>query len=199
MNRTDTKLTNLAIPLTRQEIARLDMVAAQRGLSTGTLVRSWIDAGFGFSGLGTGPSQDAADSDLAQLRRQVSELAERLGTIESALRAGAHPAPATNGSSTPDAANGHDGRRRAGSKRARRGAGRRGPGLHDEIVAVLAESDQPMKASAIAEAIRRRGRYQAPRSGKGISGAMVSSRVSNPAYRDLFRRADRKIALKAEA
>ena len=66
--------------------------------------------------------------------------------------------------------------------------------LHDEIIAVIEERG-PSSAAEIAAAIAERGRYTPPRSGKGLNAATVNSRVSNPAYRDRFRRQDGRIGL----
>ena len=200
---TATTSSTLSIPLTEQEWAKLEFLASQRGLSPEALTRSWIDAGFEFTGLGTGLSRMAEDSGLAEMRMLVEALTERLRMLEAARGRSSGADDSVADDMSQGASRGKNGRRgqkaaghrRAGeAKRARR-KGRRAS-LHDEIVAVLAEGGQPMRAKDIADVIRQRGRYQSPRSGKGINGAMVSSRVSNPMYRDLFRRADRKIALK---
>jgi hypothetical protein len=65
-------------------------------------------------------------------------------------------------------------------------------------MAVLRDSGGPMSAGEIAQAIRERGNYRAPRSNEQVNGAMVSGRVSNPHYRSLFVREGRRIGL-AEA
>ncbi|MDQ3879833.1 MAG: hypothetical protein M3295_01975, partial [Chloroflexota bacterium] len=67
--------------------------------------------------------------------------------------------------------------------------------LHEEIVAVLQANGGPMSAGEIAQAIRERGQFRAPRSNEEVNGAMVSGRVSNPHYRSLFVREGRKIGL----
>lgn len=72
-------------------------------------------------------------------------------------------------------------------------------GLHDEIVSVLRQREQPMTAAEIAEAIRLRGLYRPPRSADPISGAIVSRRISNPSYRSLFSRTGRKVTLSPTA
>lgn len=66
------------------------------------------------------------------------------------------------------------------------------PKLHDEILAVLHESDAPLTSEAIANAVTRRGRYR-PRSGHAISPAAISGRIANPRYRGLFHRDGRLI------
>ena len=83
----------------------------------------------------------------------------------------------------------------AASSATRAAASRNGHvGLHDEIIAVIRERG-PSTAAELAIAIRERGRYQAPRSGKPLDAATVNSRVSNPVYRARFRRAEGRISL----
>ena len=191
-----TEASMLSIPLTEQEWSKLELLASQRGLSLQALARSWIDAGFEFTGLGTELSREPDGSGLAELTMLVKEQGKRLHALEAAIgQSDGRDHSASNGDNRRrDEGAASDRRARSTTKRRRKG---QRPSLHDEIVAVLAESRQPMRAKDIADVIRQRGRYQSPRSGKRINGAMVSSRVSNPTYRDLFRRADRKIALKA--
>ena len=195
--------STLSIPLTEEEWAKLEFLASQRGLSPQALARSWIDAGFEFTGLGTGLSREPDGSGLAGLRMLVEEQGKRLRTLEAALGSRNGRDSIADDVPTRGASDGDNSRRGQGAESDRRARatlrGRRKvqrSTLHDEIVAVLAESGQPMRTRDIADVIRKRGRYQSPRSGKDINGAMVSSRVSNPMYRDLFRRADRKITLK---
>jgi hypothetical protein len=69
--------------------------------------------------------------------------------------------------------------------------------LHDEMIAVLRERG-PMTAGDLAAAVSERGRYAPPRSGKSLSAAMVSQRVSNPTYRSRFVRAEGRIGLAEE-
>ena len=90
------------------------------------------------------------------------------------------------------------GRGRAGG-RGRRADGadpseRRGS-LHSEIVTVLAQRGEPMTAAEIADAIRQRDEYRAPRSGHPITGAAVSRRIANPYSRSLFERRGRQVGL----
>lgn len=66
--------------------------------------------------------------------------------------------------------------------------------LHDEMITVIREQG-PMTAGDLAVAIRERGRYAPPRSGKPIDAAMVSQRVSNPTYRSRFTRDGGRIGL----
>lgn len=77
------------------------------------------------------------------------------------------------------------------SQRARRSAG----ALHDEILAVMAAREAPMTVAEIAAAIRERGRYRAPRTGRPITAELVSRRVANPRYKSLFKRAGRHLEL----
>jgi len=66
--------------------------------------------------------------------------------------------------------------------------------LHDEMIAVITERG-PMTAGELASIITERGRYTPPRSGKALDAAMVSQRVSNPAYRRRFTRDAGRIGL----
>jgi hypothetical protein len=66
--------------------------------------------------------------------------------------------------------------------------------LHDEIIAVIRERG-PLSAAELAQAIKDRGRYQAPRSARPLDAATVNSRVSNPVYRSRFRREAGRINL----
>jgi len=73
-----------------------------------------------------------------------------------------------------------------------------GPGqspLHHEILAVMSENGGAMTVSEIAAAIRRRGRYLAPRRSLPVTPELVSRRVSNPHYRSLFQREGRMLRL----
>lgn len=107
-------------------------------------------------------------SELGEIRASLAELAAR------SIRSG-------DGSKV----------RRAGSPAASR---RRGS-LHSEIVTVLEQSGEPMTAAEIADAIRERDAYRAPRSGHPITGASVSRRIANPYYRSLFERRGRRVGL----
>jgi hypothetical protein len=95
-----------------------------------------------------------------------------------------------------------DGNRRLGARRPDRPAGtrtaatqRRRGSLHNEIVTVLQQRGEPMTAAEIADAIRQRDNYRAPRSGHPITGAAVSRRIANPYYRSLFERRGRSVGL----
>jgi hypothetical protein len=66
--------------------------------------------------------------------------------------------------------------------------------LHDEIIAVISEKG-PATASEIADAIRDRNRYRAPRSSRPLDAAMVNGRISNPVYRARFVRVGHRIGL----
>ncbi len=69
--------------------------------------------------------------------------------------------------------------------------------LHEEIIAVIGERG-PSTAAEIADAIRDRGRYQAPRSDRPLDASTVNSRVSNPVYRSRFVRSGHRIGLAEE-
>jgi hypothetical protein len=71
--------------------------------------------------------------------------------------------------------------------------GKHNTSLHDEILAVLNERGGQMAVGEIAEAIRRRKRYQ-PRRGGAITTQAVSSRLANPQYRSLFERNGRLVS-----
>lgn len=75
------------------------------------------------------------------------------------------------------------------------GAHRRRGSLHSEIVTVLEQHGEPMTAAEIADAIRQRDAYRAPRSGHPITGAAVSRRIANPYYQSLFERRGRRVGL----
>jgi hypothetical protein len=70
--------------------------------------------------------------------------------------------------------------------------------LHEEIVAVLESSGGPMSVAEIASAIRKRGQYTAPRTGRPVSTQLVSTRVANPQYRKLFSRSGRLLSLASD-
>ena len=72
------------------------------------------------------------------------------------------------------------------------------PRLHEEIADVLREARTPLTRDDIAYRIRERGRYNPPRSGRPVSGATISARVSHPGYRHKFMRIGRRIALRTD-
>lgn len=82
----------------------------------------------------------------------------------------------------------------------RRAASTRAPrqGLHTAIANVLRDAQEPLTASQIAQRINDGQLFVSPRSRTPLSSAQVNSRVSNPHYRGLFRRADGRITLATE-
>jgi hypothetical protein len=123
--------------------------------------------------------QDRIDSavgatELARVANELSEIRHSLADLAARSRRGNNRTA------------------RAGSSSAT--AGRRGS-LHTEIVTVLEQRGEPMTAAEIADAIRKRDAYRAPRSGHPITGAAVSRRVANPYYRSLFERRGRRVGL----
>jgi len=60
--------------------------------------------------------------------------------------------------------------------------------LHEEIVAVLKETNGPLTSAQITDQIRQRGRFEPPRSKRPLDVVMVASRISHENYRHLFKR-----------
>lgn len=199
----------LVVQLSQEHLRQISLAASRRGLEPAQLAGSWLQANLALAGCDGDPSADGFD--IAGLAEQIGEVERallqheaQLATIERLLSLQG-VGPNSPGRTTPGRAS----RRRndlAGSERSSRmqidrgskyasGAAPRTISLHDEIVDILKKSGGPMSAGDIAEAVCRRGRYKAPRSDKPVSGATISSRVSNPVYRDLFRHANRRITL----
>ncbi len=68
--------------------------------------------------------------------------------------------------------------------------------LHDAIIRVLLDADEPLTANDIAGRIRERNLFEPPRSGHELRGGQVSARVGNATYRGRFLRREGRIWLK---
>jgi len=198
----------MSIRLDPRRVGVLKRLAAETGVRPGDLVRQWVEERLDAVRQGIETPEAAAD-----LNARLAELAERVAGLEAAIGSSVTgfqpdasedsaepqlpepaPEPATATDAPAAAADAEEHRPRARTKRV--AAKPSGPriALHDEMIAVLAERG-PMPAGELAAAIAERGRYQPPRSGKPLDAAMVSQRVSNPAYRSRFSRQDGRIGL----
>lgn len=65
--------------------------------------------------------------------------------------------------------------------------------LHEAIILVLLDADEPLTANDIAGRIRERNLFDPPRSGHELRGGQVSARVGNATYRDRFVRSEGRI------
>lgn len=204
----------MSIRLDPRRLTLLKQLAAEQDMRPGELVTQWVSERVDAARTAGGGAVSAPPpSALAQLTARVDQLAQRLDAL---TRAEPATPPRAETSKPSDTATADTAEKLPQPKRRGRtaksendakveatdtdappaetnGGGER-VALHDEIIAVLSERG-PLTATDLAEAISRRGRYSAPRSGKPLDATTVSSRVSNPAYRSRFRRADGKIAL----
>jgi hypothetical protein len=209
----------MSIRLDPRRLGTLKHLAGEAGVRPGDLVRQWVEERIDASRTGAG------GRSLAEI---VESLVERVSTLEASLglspdepataSGDAEPTPETmpqpdvapaehvaaDTADAPDAAADvpAEEREAAPKARARRrtavsAAPRERVALHDEMIAVLRERG-PMTAGDLAAAVSERGRYAPPRSGKPLSAAMVSQRVSNPTYRSRFVRAEGRIGLAEE-
>lgn len=177
----------MTIRLDPPRLRELQRIAREAGLRPGQLAQRWVEERLQ---AGDAPqpvaerTPERESGKTAALAARVEELAARLDELAARVssQTAAAPAQGTNGQSRPAAA---DEPRR--------------PRLHEEIMAVLRESGGFMSAGEIAQAIRERGNYRAPRSNEQVNGAMVSGRVSNPHYRAQFVREGRRIGLAGSA
>jgi hypothetical protein len=193
----------MSIRLDPRRLAALKQLAGEAGLRPGELVLRWIEERIDAERRGVAGAV-APRGDLGALTARIDELADRIAALESApagepsLAAAApeaaEAAPEIAREAEPEVA--AEPRRRGRPRKAAAPPAPAGPrvALHDEIIAVIQERG-PSSAAEIAAAIAERGRYAPPRSGKGLNAATVNSRVSNPAYRERFRRQDGRIGL----
>jgi hypothetical protein len=193
----------MSIRLDPRRLAALKQLAGEAGLRPGELVLRWIEERIDAERRGVAGTV-APRGDLGALTARIDELADRIAALESApagepsLAAAApeaaEAAPEIAREAEPELA--AEPRRRGRPRKAAAPSAPAGPrvALHDEIIAVIQERG-PSSAAEIAAAIAERGRYAPPRSGKGLNAATVNSRVSNPAYRERFRRQDGRIGL----
>ena len=205
----------MSIRLDPRRLSALKQLAGEAGLRPGELVLRWVEERLDAERRGAGgpTGATAAVADVAALTARIDELADRIAALESApagepslVAAPSEPSAAEPEVAPPEFAPPEFEQPEQPDQPARRRRGRppgratapavAGPRvvLHDEIIAVIEERG-PSSAAEIAEAIAERGRYTPPRSGKGLNAATVNSRVSNPAYRDRFRRQDGRIGL----
>lgn len=188
----------MSIRLDPRRLSALKLLAAEAGMRPGELVTSWVEERLDAAraGKAQAPAAGVTRADLERIAQRVEEnrrlveqlLAARAGgeappEAAAPRRRGRPPkaaAAASPAAPTPEAA-----------------SGARIP-LHEEITDVIRERG-PLSASEIATAIQERGRYAAPRSSRPLDAATVNSRVSNPAYRERFARADGRIGLAEKA
>jgi hypothetical protein len=193
----------MSIRLDPRRLAALKQLAGEAGLRPGELVLHWIEERIDAERRGV-TGAVAPRGDLGALTARIDELADRIAALESApagepslaaaVPEAAEAAPEIAREAEPELA--AEPRRRGRPRKAAAPPAPAGPrvALHDEIIAVIQERG-PSSAAEIAAAIAERGRYAPPRSGKGLNAATVNSRVSNPAYRERFRRQDGRIGL----
>lgn len=167
----------MTLRLDPPRLRELQRLAREEGLRPGQLAQRWVEERLGGRGApARGESDLEGRSELAALGERIDQLAGRLDELAAQVtRLAATRTSGAARETTPSP-----------GRRAR---------LHEEIVAVLKEAGEPMSAGEIAQAIRQRGNFRAPRSNEEVNGAMVSGRVSNPHYRSLFVREGRKIGL----
>lgn len=205
----------MSIRLDPRRVGVLKRLAGESGMRPGDLVRQWVEERLDAA------RQGIDTPDMAkQLADQVAELAARVAALEAAgelaAPAASQPEPAAAEVEAtvdvPDAMNAAAGQPepdddeaatpkaapRTRAKRVAAGPSQPRVALHDEMIAVLAERG-PMPAAELAAAVAERGRYQPPRSGKPLDAAMISQRVSNPAYRARFTRSEGRIGLAESA
>jgi hypothetical protein len=195
----------MSIRLDPRRLGSLKQLAGEAGVRPGELVLRWVEERIDAERRG-GPRAGSADIGVGALAARLDELADRLAALEAATRpdqptqAAATPEPTEAASEAAAQAEpevvAEPRRRGRPRKTAPRVAAGPRVALHDEIIAVISERG-PASAAEIAAAIVERGRYAPPRSGKGLNAATVNSRVSNPAYRERFRRQDGRISLAA--
>jgi hypothetical protein len=183
----------MSIRVDPRRLGTLKQLAAEAGVRPGDLVRQWVEERIDESRGGTAPGGDVR-TRLEQLEARMAALESSRAPTAPADEPAAEPPPieepvATEGDATPQPP--ADGRPRRSAT-----AAPSGPrvGLHDEMIAVIAERG-PLSAGELATAITERGRYAPPRSGKTLDAATVSQRASNPTYRSRFVRREGRIGL----
>jgi predicted DNA-binding ribbon-helix-helix protein len=181
--RTGQRVVSVRIEQARYE--RLEQVAANAGVAVNQLVGVWLSERI---------DHFEAGAILSSTYEELRALGQRLDTTPGSVHGTSIRAPKPRSSRRDQRE-----RPRSEAGRAGRAMPRRKLGLHAEIITVLREYGKPMTAAEIAEVIRARGMYQAPRSGQPITGAVVSRRVSNPNYRSLFERRGREVTLATDS
>jgi hypothetical protein len=213
----------MSIRLDPRRLGLLKQLAAERDLRPGDLVRSWVEERIDGERLGSPVAPTVGVS--AQLEALVARIAaleaaagitapaapvlpapaespaageatsaeEPSADQEAPMAAEAVSAPADEDAAVGDEPAATPAKPSRPKRVSAAPAGER-VALHDEMIAVITERG-PMTAAELAAIITERGRYTPPRSGKALDAAMVSQRVSNPAYRRRFTRDAGRIGL----
>jgi hypothetical protein len=191
----------MSIRLDPRRLGTLKQLASEAGMRPGDLVREWVEERIDASRGGARPSAGGTDRILgliAALEARLAALEAAAGQTSSTQALEARPEapkPEERASTPePEAAELAPAAPAAGRRRVTAAPSGGHVGLHDEMIAVLRERG-PMTAAELAAAVAERGRYVPPRTTKPLDAAMVSQRVSNPAYRKMFTRADGRIGL----
>ena len=200
----------MSIRLDPRRLGTLKQLAAEADMRPGDLVRTWVEERIDAARHGVAAPEAAKDlaSRLDALADRVAALEASGGSAPADASTEAAPAPAaeptTDAEATsedavaPSAEEPPATPRRPSAKRVSATPAGERVALHEEMIAVLAERG-PMTAADLAVAVSERGRYAPPRSGKQIDAAMISQRVSNPAYRARFTRDEGRIGLAESA
>ncbi len=196
----------MSIRLDPRRLGTLKHLAGEAGVRPGDLVRQWVEERI--DAQRTGPGGQTLEARVAALEERIAALtgedaAPPQKPAEPAAAAGAaaaeqpdQPGATSASSATPDEAPEQPSSSTTQSRRVSAKPAR--VGLHDEMIAVLADRG-PMAAAELAAAISERGRYTPPRSGRQLDAAMISQRASNPTYRARFQRREGRIGLAEEA
>ena len=190
----------MSIRLDPRRVSALKHLAGEAGVRPGDLVRQWVEERLDASrgGADAAPAAATAPVDESLLSR-FEALVARVAALESAgpaAEATPEPTPAAVGTeerAADEPAPEEPKRRERKTKVSAAPSGER-VALHDEMIAVISERG-PMPAADLADAITARGRYAPPRSGKALTAATISQRVSNPTYRARFVRSEGRIGL----
>ncbi len=205
----------MAIRVDPRRLGLLKELAAAADLRPGQLVQRWVEERLDAERAGEALAQPEGASRLAELEASVASLAAQVAELATRMAPPTRTAGEATGTEAvaaevPAVAAQQPTQRRRGRPRkadtAPAGADPTSTGiappavkggrvaLHDEIIAVISEKG-PATASEIADAIRDRGRYRAPRSNRPLDAAMVNGRISNPVYRARFVRVGHRIGL----
>lgn len=189
----------MSIRLDPRRLGTLKQLAAEAGVRPGDLVRQWVEERVDAARHGVATPEAAQDlaSRLALLAERVAALEASAGVASTDAAVEPPSAPAAE-DQEPASDEPAPKRRRSSAKRVSAAPAGERVALHEEMIAVLAERG-PMTAADLAVAVSERGRYTPPRSGKQIDAAMISQRVSNPAYRARFTRNEGRIGLAESA
>lgn len=194
----------MSIRLDPRRLGTLKQLAAEAGVRPGDLVRQWVEERVDAARHGVATPEAAQDlaGRLAALAERVAALEASGGSASADATVEAPPAPDAAAPASedgpPPAEEPAPKARRSSAKRVSATPAGERVALHEEMIAVLAERG-PMTAADLAVAVSERGRYTPPRSGKQIDAAMISQRVSNPAYRARFTRNEGRIGLAESA